>query len=178
MQKIVLTFGVISGVIMAGMMILTMALMKRGDFINFDNGEIIGYSSMVLAFILVFFGIRSYRENVGGGRISFGKAFQVGILVTLISCAFYVGTWEILYYNFVPDFGDKYAAHQIDRMRARGATQAQIDATRAEMERFKKMYTNPAVNAGMTFLEVFPVGLVITLVSAAILRRRTQVQPA
>jgi hypothetical protein len=64
---------------------------------------------MVLAFLSVFFGIRAYREKTGG-TITFGKAFQVGILITLVSCLMYVATWEIIYWNFIPDYADKYAA--------------------------------------------------------------------
>jgi len=171
MKRTVLIFGVISGAISSAMMFLTMPLIKRG-IINFDNGEVIGYTAIFLSFLLVFFGIRSYREN-HGGTITFGRAFSVGILITLISCVFYVASWEILYFgNFMPDFSDKYAAASVAKMRAKGASDAAIAAKMKEMEQFKKMYDNPLINAAMTFVEPFPVGLVVTLVSAGILRRR------
>lgn len=169
MKKTVWTFGLAAGAIMSAMMLL---IMKFADQIGFDRGEIIGYTSMVLAFLLVFFGVRSYRETVCGGRISFRRAFTVGILITAVSCACYVATWEFLYYNVASDFGDKYAAHQIDKARAAGATQADIDARVAEMKRFKEMYKNPLINAAITFVEPFPVGLLITLVCAVLLRKR------
>lgn len=171
MTKTVTIFGLISGGILAATMVVTMALYARGQF-NFDRGEVVGYTSMILAFILIFFGIRSHREN-SGGAITFLKAFQVGIGITLIACAMYVLTWEILYYGFLPDFGQKYAAHMIAKMQASGASAAAIEKTRAEMAHFAEMYKNPLINIGMTFLEVFPIGLVITLISAAILRRKT-----
>ncbi len=173
MKRIVLTFGLISGAILAAMTAVMLPLCMSG-VVDFDKSEIVGYTSMVLSFLLVFFGIRSYRENVGGGVITFGKAFKVGILITAIACAVYVISWEIVYYNFVPDFADKYAAHRIDRMRAKGATQAAIEATTKEMARFKELYANPFLNAFITLMEVFPVGLIVTLVSAAILRRKTR----
>jgi hypothetical protein len=173
MKKIVWTFGLIAGGIL-GVVIATMPLYLNGTM-NFDHAEIVGYTVMVLAFVLVFLGIRSYRENVGGGAITFGKAFQVGILVTLVACTVYVATWEIVYFNFLPDFADKYAALTLEKMRTRGATEAAIARTAEEMGKFKVWYKNPLLNAGMTYLEVFPVGLVVTLVSAAILRRK---QPA
>src|SRR4051812_39561689 len=97
LKKIVLTFGLISGAIVAALMAITVPLCMNGH-VGFDKSEIIGYSSMVLAFLMVFFGIRSYRDNVGGGTITFGKAFQIGILITLISCVVYVVTWEIVYF--------------------------------------------------------------------------------
>ena len=92
MKRTVLVFGIISGVVSSLMMFLTVPLINRGT-INFDNGEVIGYTAIFLSFLLVFFGIRSYREN-HGGTISFGRAFAVGILITLISCVFYVASWE------------------------------------------------------------------------------------
>jgi len=171
MKKIVITFGLISGFILAAMMAITMPLYRSGRM-DFDQGEIVGYTTMVLSFILVFFGIRSYRENIGGGAISFGKAFQVGILIMLVSCVVYVVSWEIVYFNFAPDFFEKYTAHTIAKMRAGGATDAAILATQQKMTDFKKMYDNPLINSALTFLEPLPVGLIITLVSAAILRRK------
>src|SRR5260370_22053785 len=118
MKKTVLTVGLISGAIMGAMMFGTMSLLGK---IGFDKGEIVGYTGIVLAFLLVFFGIRSYRENVGDGMISFGRAFAVGILITLISSACYVIAWEIIYFNFMHGFADQYAAHVVEQVRSSGA---------------------------------------------------------
>lgn len=170
MKKIVLTFGLISGAILGGLGAATLPLTQRGG--HFEHAELLGYTIMVLSFLLVFFGIRSYRENVGGGAITFGKGFQVGILVTLIACAMYVLAWEIVYCNFMPDFADKYAAEVLEKMRAKGESAKAIETTTRQMAQFKVMYRNPLINIGMTFLEAFPVGLVVTLVSAGILRRK------
>jgi hypothetical protein len=168
-KKIVLTFGIIAGVILSVFMVATIPFVDR---IGFDYGMVIGYTTMVLAFLLVFFGIRSYRENVGGGQISFGRAFSVGILIVLIASLMYVVTWEILYYNVIPDFGDKYAAHLLEKSRAAGASPEQLAAEQEKMNSMKWMLSNPLINGAVTFLEPLPVGLVLTLVSAAILRRR------
>ena len=127
---------------------------------------------MVLSFLLVFFGIRSYRENVGDGTISFGRAFLIGILITAIGSIFYVVTWEILYFNFMPDFFDKYAQYIAAKARAAGATQQMIDAQVQQMKSFKANYDNPFINAAISFTEPFPVGLIITLISAAVLKRK------
>jgi hypothetical protein len=90
----------------------------------------------------------------------------------LISCAFYVGSWEIIYFKLMPDFVDNYAARSIDAMREKGATEAAIAAKKIEMEKMKALYNNPLINVAVTFIEPFPVGLIVTLVSAAILRKR------
>jgi hypothetical protein len=173
MKKIVITFGLISGALMAAFMFATLPF---HDKIGFETGGlVVGYTSMVLSFTLVFFGIRSYRENVGGGAISFARAFSVGILIAIISSVCYVIAWEIVYFNFMPDFMVKYAALVIDQARASGATAAAIQQKVQEMQQFKQMYSNPFFNAAITFLEPFPVGLILTLISAAILRKKRPV---
>jgi hypothetical protein len=172
MKRTVWKFGLIVGGILGGMMAIMVPLCMNGHD-NLRLAEVFGYTIQVLAFLLVFFGVRSYRENVGGGAITFGKAFQVGILMTLIACAIYVVSWEIVYYNFVPDFADKYAASMLEKMKAKGDSAQAIEAATKEMARFKVLYKNPFFNVGMTFVEVFPVGLIVTLVSAAILRRKS-----
>jgi hypothetical protein len=169
MKRIVLTFGLISGVLLSAMMV---GMMPFIDQIGMDRGMVIGYTTMVLAFLLVFFGIRSYRETVGDGRISFGRALGVGFLIMLIASLCYVITWEIVYFNFLHDFGDKYAAYVIEKARAAGASAEEIARQTEEMQKFKTMYDNPLYNAAFTFLEPLPVGVPMTLISAAILRKR------
>jgi Protein of unknown function (DUF4199) len=169
MRKIILTFGLIGGGIMSIMMLLTMPF---EDKIGADRGEIIGYTTMVLAFLLVYFGVRSYRDTQSGGTISFGRAFKVGILITLVSSACYVATWELIYYTMDTGFADKYAARVIDDARASGATPTELEAKRKDMQHFKEMYANPLYNIAMTFVEPLPVGLIVTLVSAGFLSRR------
>lgn len=175
MKKVVLVFGLISGGLMALFMFATMPFI---DKIGMDKGYFVGYTGMVLAFMLVFFGIRSYRENVGGGTITFGRAFAVGILIAVISSVCYVIAWEILYFNFMPDFMDKYAAHVIEKARAAGESAQAIHAKQQEMQQFKELYNhNLLVNVAMTLIEPLPVGLIITLISAAILRKRKTAPP-
>lgn len=169
MKKTVLTFGLISGAMMALLMFATLPLVDR---LSFDNLTVIGYTSMVASFLMVFFGIRSFRDNVGGGRITFGKALQIGLLITLISSACYVIAWQILYYNFLPDFVDKYANYMIEKARAAGATPEALAAQREQMKTFKALLDNPLTNAALTLLEPLPIGLPMTLISAAILRRK------
>lgn len=169
MKRTVLTFGLIAGAILSVMMLVTLPFMDR---IGFDRGTVIGYTTMVLAFLLIFFGVRSYRDNVGRGTVSFGRAFAVGALMALVASACYVATWQLVYYKLAPDFGEKYTAYAIEKARASGASQAEIDKRIADIQRYAEMYKNPAVNIAVTFIEPLPVGLLFALVSAAILRRR------
>jgi hypothetical protein len=170
MKRTVVTFGVISGVVSSLMMLVTFLFIDR---VGFDRGAVVGYTGIVLSFLLVFFGIRSYREQAGGS-LTFGKGFTVGILITLISCLFYVVTWEVIYFKLWPDFGDQWTAYAIEKARASGASAEAIEQTRQQMADFKRMYDNPLTNAALTFVEPFPVGLLVTIVSAAVLRRRAE----
>ncbi len=167
MKKTILTFGLISGAIISVLMCATVPFADR-----IGHSYLVGYTTMILAFLLVYFGIRSYRDNFGDGHISFGKAFVIGISITLISTLCYVVTWEIIYFKFMPDFMDKYGAAAIQKLQASGASAAAIQAKVQEVQRYKALEDNPLTNAALTFLEPFPVGLIITLVSAAILRRK------
>ena len=168
MKKIVLTFGVISGALSSAMMLLTLPLLDR---IGFDRGAVVGYTGIVLSFVLVFFGIRAYREQAGGA-LTFARGFQVGILITVISCLFYVITWEIIYFKIHPGFAEQYTAYALDKARAAGATEEALARTRQELADFKKLYDQPLINAAFTFVEPFPIGLLVTTISAAVLRRK------
>ena len=175
MKKTVITFGLISGVISSVLMVCTIPFVHR---IGNDKALILGYTSIVLSFLLVYFGIRSYRDNVAEGHITFGKAFGVGICITLISCVFYVGTWEILYHTVFPNFMDEYSASMISKAQASGLSAQALQAKIAEIQQMKVMYANPLYNVLYTFIEPFPVGLVITLISAAVLRKKARPESA
>lgn len=169
MRKIVLTFGLISGAILSALMLATIPFQ---DAIGFDRGAIIGYTSMVLAFLLIFFGVRSYRDNVGGGTVRFGRALGVGALIAVVASLCYVATWELIYYKIAPDFTTKYQAYELDKARAAGASAEAIATKKAELDKFAEMYRNPAINAAITFLEPLPVALIVVLVSAGVLSWR------
>ena len=169
MKKVVLTFGIIGGLVSSVLMLSTIPF---EDKIGFERALIVGYTTIVASFLLVYFGVRSYRDNVGGGRITFGRGFTVGILITLVTCVFYVATWQVMYFYFMPDFMIKEGTHAVEKLRASGASEAAIQAKLVEMQKNKAMEDNPLTNAAMTFMEPFPVGLLITLISAAVLRKK------
>ena len=174
MKKTVLTFGLISGAVLSGTMLITMPF---HDVIGNDRALILGYTTMVLAFLLVYFGVRSYRDNVPGGRIGFGKALAVGALIALVASSCYVATWEILYFGGKSDYIEKYQAAELAKLRKSGLSEVQLAAKRAEMQKFAEMYRNPLFNSALTFMEPLPVALVFSLVSAGILSRRRKDVP-
>ena len=158
MKKTILTFGLISGAILSVMMLLTIPF---HDAIGFDRMEIIGYTTMVLAFLLIFFGVRSYRDNVAGGTVSFGRAFTVGALIGVVASLCYVATWEVIYFKLAPDFMTTYQAHMLEEARADGESAEALARKKAEMDKFAEFYKNPAINAGMTLVEPLPVALIV-----------------
>ncbi|HKF50175.1 MAG TPA: DUF4199 domain-containing protein [Terracidiphilus sp.] len=175
MKKTVLTFGLISGLMISVLMGGSMVFAQK---MGAGHSMTLGYTMMVASFLLVYFGIRSYRDNTLAGKISFGRAFACGILIALIACVCYVAMWEILYFNFIPHFMDSYWAAQIARVQAAGLDPATTAARIAVIERSQQLYQNIFVNMAYTFIEPFPVALIITLVSAAILRRKSPVESA
>jgi hypothetical protein len=174
MRRTVLTFGLISGGILSVMMLATMPF---HDAIGNDAGLVIGYTTMVLAFLLIYFGVRSYRDHVAGGRVGFLKALGVGVLIGLVASACYVATWEAIYFGGKSDYIEKYQAREMEKARTSGASEAQLTAKQEEMRKLAEMYHNPVFNSALTFLEPLPVAIVFALVSAGILSRRRKDEP-
>jgi Protein of unknown function (DUF4199) len=173
MKKNILIYGLIAGVIVSVLMLLSInyASYCAGN-VDYSTSMLIGYASMLLAFSLVFVGIRNYRDNYNSGVISFGKAFKTGMLIVLTASTIYVIVWLIAYYFFMPDFAEKLSAHMIGDLKAKGGSAEEIEKQTKEMAEFVKMYKNPFFNALMTYVEILPVGLVVTLISSLILKRK------
>ena len=170
MKKNIIVFGLIAGLICC-LNLLAVTLIGNKDFV-FDHGMWIGYASMLLAFSLIFVAVKNYRDLYNHGLISFGKAFKIGLYITLIASTVYVVAWLIDYYYFIPDFAEKYSAHMVQKLRDSGASEAEISKQTAEMAGFQRMYKNPFFNALITYTEILPVGLLVSLACALILKRK------
>jgi hypothetical protein len=170
MKKIVLVCGGIAGLIVSAMgAISTAVYCTTGDF---KNGMIFGYATMILAFSLIFVGIKNYRDKYNSGVISFGKAFKVGLLIALIASTFYVISWLINFHFFMPDFYDKYFMRELDQLRASGASAAAIAEKTTEMTKMKEWSKNEFFVILMTYAEILPVGLIVALIASLILKRK------
>lgn len=176
MKRIIIINGIVAGVIVSVIMVSQLLLMNKG-VVNMDSGMIIGYTSMVISLSMVFFGIKSYRDQHQNGAITFWKAFQIGILISIIATLMYAITWEIYYNTSATDFMEKYTEHYLNRLESKGATAAEMEAARQEMAASSEMYKNPIIRFGITIMEMLPVGILITLISAGLLRKR-EVLPA
>lgn len=170
MKKNVWIFGSVAGLIIT----LFMIYFTRECYTNPDmqTNDVVGYASMIAVFSLIFVGIKSYRDKYNGGIISFGQAFKTGLYITLIASTMYVVVWLVEYYVFIPDFLDKYILHVLKEAGRKGATAEELKEKAAEMTNFKELYKNPLFVVLISFLEVFPVGLIVTFVSALILKRK------
>jgi len=171
MRKIILIYGLISGAIISAFMFMTMPLWESGT-INFDNGELVGYTTMVIALSLVFFGVKSCRDQFYNGSISFWQAFKAGMLITLIASLMYALSWEIAYRTVASGFTEKMTQHYVEKAKNEAKNETDLQAAMLEIENFNEWYKNPVLRFGMTLMEILPVGIVITLISALLLKRR------
>lgn len=172
MKKIVIVCGLIAGLIVTAMLVTTMIMSKASGKI--EGSMLLGYATMILAFSLIFVGIKNYRDKYNQGIIRFGKAFRIGLYITLIASTIYVIAWLITYFFFIPEFGEKYTAQMLGELRAGGASQQELDSKAKEMAQFNQWYKNPLFNALITYTEILPVGLIISLISALVLKRKTK----
>jgi len=169
MKKVVITFGLVAGAIVVVLMYLTMPIGKEKA--NYDLGQILGYVSMIVAFTMIFFGVKVLRDKHHAGKITFGKGFVAGLYITLIATVMYCVGWEIYYNTSASNFMADYTTYYVEKMKEEGASEKEITEMKAEMASMQEMYKNPAIRFGFTFLEIFPVGVVISLISAGVLRR-------
>lgn len=180
MKRTVTVFGLIAGVIIVTLVWLMLAIDSEGDLISMDHSQFVGYGIMVVSLSMIFFGIKSFRDNYGGGTITFWKGVQIGLLITLIASVMYAGGW-IIYNSVNPEwlgmFMEKYSEYQANTMRTAGSSQAEIDAVLQQMADMGKMLENPLIFFLLGLVEIIPVGILITLISAAILRKK-EVLPA
>lgn len=167
MKKTVLTFGLISAAVAIATMLATVPLLNS---VGYQKADIIGYTSMVVSALLVYFGIRSFREKVG--LLTFGRGLAVGLLITLVSGLCQVVAFQLVYFKLVPEFGERFAACMVERAQDSGASAEKIVKTTEQARTLKRLYDNPWTNAAVTFAQPLPLGLVAAAVSAAILRRR------
>lgn len=169
MKRNNLIYGAIAGAItITWMLIFVFSGMKP----NSEWGEIFGYGTMLVAYSMIVVGVKNYRDKVNGGVISFWKAFRIGLGITFIASTIYVATWLICYYASDTDFIQEYSRCMVDQLKASGASPAMIAQKTKEMQEFAVMYRNPFFNALITYLEIFPPGLIVSLIVALFMKRK------
>ncbi|SKB85846.1 DUF4199 domain-containing protein [Dyadobacter psychrophilus] len=170
MKKIILVCGLISGIIVSVFMVSSIAACYSSS--DFEGNMLLGYAAMLLSFSLIFVGVKNFRDKYSGGSVTFGKAFQIGLLITLIASTVYVIVWLIDYYLFVPEFMERYTTHVMRELQREGATAQELQEKSLEMEGYREMYKSPLMIILFTYAEILPVGLVVSLLSALILKKK------
>ena len=174
MKKVVLTFGLIAGVIIASIVWVT-ALLVDNDKIGFERLEVVGYASMLVALSMVFFGIKSYRDNYAGGNIGFWKGCQVGLLISLIAGILYWGgavSYGLTHPGFDERFMRKFTELKVGQLQQQGAPQEKIDSAKAEVDMMAGLFQSPVLFFLICMVEILPVGIIVTLISSGLLRRK------
>jgi hypothetical protein len=164
MKKTILRYSAISSGILAFQILLTFILLKDVKM-NMAVGMAIGFTSMILAFGLSYFAILHFKDHYNNGTVSFLQGVKIALAITAIGSTAYVLSWLVIYYNFIPDFYEKYAAIQAEQMRKAGQSEAAIKKTYDTMAGYGK---NPLALIGITYMEVFWVGLIISPIAAGI----------
>ncbi len=172
MKQITIKYGIIGGIIIAVLMLLSIPLMTDMTKESYAIAQIVGYISILLSLSTVFIAIKTFRDQFNNGEIKFGKAFLIGLYITLIAGTIYSLTF-LVYFNFIDNsFLDLYKSVEIEKINQLSITAAEKFEKIAEMNSQMEMYSNPIVMFLASLLvEYFPVGLVVSLIAAAILKR-------
>lgn len=173
MKKIIIRNGLFAGLIVTAFMIYgTCSLLTDPE--GFEPSYVVGFAGMILAFIFIFIGIKQYRDQINSGTITFIEGLKIGALIAFIASCIYVGVWLIEYYCFFPDFMDKYSAFVIKEAQSNPElSAAEIQKQIADINDMKEAYKNPIMVILWTFVEILPLGLIVALISALILKRKT-----
>jgi hypothetical protein len=174
MQKIAITYGILSGTITIATLILGLVVSDGGSFLS---SEIFGYLTMIVALSMIFIGIKRYRDQQLGGVIRFLPAFAMGLAIAVIAAIIYTLVWELYLMTSGYDFIDSYVNSAIEAKRAASLSADKLAQEIAALEEMRSDYGKIYIRVPMTFLEIFPVGLIIALLSAALLRN-SKVLPA
>ena len=168
MKKIILTYGLIAGLVIVAMFLVTFSV----GGMDFKYGELIGYTTMIIAFASIFVAVKTQRDTHLNGSINFKQAFTTGLKITLVASVIYVIAWMIMSNTIAKDFMTDYYNHAIVQLNESDLSDAQIEKKIAQLDTFQELYKNPFYKMGMTFLEIFPVGFVVSLIAAFILKRK------
>jgi hypothetical protein len=165
-----MTYGAIAGLAVGAMLYGTTVLWTWTGVLPSGWGMALGYTTMLIALSAIFVAIKRQRDEEGGGVIRFWPAFGLGLGISVVAGLFYVAAWELALATTASDFIDSFTAGAVAEKKAAGAGAAELARYAAEMEQLKRDYANPLFRLPMTFLEIFPVGVLVSLISAALLR--------
>lgn len=171
MKKQILIYGTLAGIISIASFLIAMITGYNGMM---ENGQLIGYSSQVVGFSLIFVAIRNHRDKTNNGFISFGKAFKIGALITLVAGLIYLLMWTFYYHNYMPDFMEVYTKQMLEQHKKDGMSQEEISEAAKKLEFWAGIYKNPIGFSLITLVEIVPTGLLLSLIAALILKKKQE----
>ena len=175
MKKNVFVFGAISGVIVSTFMAISMVKFSKSEGQDMSGSMIVGFASMAVAFSFIFVGVKNYRDKQNAGLITFGRAFLMGCFISLVASTIYVLTWAVEFHFFLPDFAQSYERCQVKIIQKSSMPSQEMEAAIKNVTEQMALYVkNPFYFTMYTYLEIFPVGVIVALISALILRRKTK----
>lgn len=169
MLKTIVRFGVIAGLVVGTLMYATTSAMHPNPP-SLSVGMILGYTSMLIALSAIFVAIKRHRDLECGGVIRFWPAFGMGLGITVIAGVIYVLAWELTLRATGLDYANGFAEMWLADQKAKGVSQEALAVMAQQMEEFKTQYANPLYRLPMTFTEIFPVGVLVSAISAGLLR--------
>lgn len=170
MTRIVLTYGIIAGLFVSVMLLISFS---TNIILTRPYGELFGYTTMIVSLSSIFFAVRSYRDNELGGQITFWTALKMGLFIAFIASTVYVLSWLLISNSVGKDFMANYISQTVEELHQSNLSEQEIQLKINEMEHFQELYKIPIVKIGITYLEILPVGIVVSLICALILRRNT-----
>ena len=163
-------YAIVYGLAAGGVAVAAIVASIAFDLPDHFHSEWFGYLVMLVALSLIFVGVKRYRDNECGGVVGFGRAFSVGLGIAVVAGLVYVAGWEAYVALSGEDYMADYTAKVLRELRAEGATAATIAAKASELRDLTELLRNPLYRLPMVFAEIFPVGLLVSLISAAVLR--------
>jgi hypothetical protein len=170
MFRTISLYGVVAGLIVGIPMIAIMVLSTGHQ--SLSQSYVIGYTTMLVALSAVFVAIKRRRDIDLGGVIGFWPAFGLGLGISFVASIVYVLAWEATLALTHTDFISGYTKLMIAQEKAKGVSGAALAKFTAQMEQLKVQYANPLYRLPETFTEIFPVGVLVSLVSAGLLCNR------
>jgi hypothetical protein len=174
MKRTVLTFGLLSAAVSVAMMLTAMPLI---DAVGYTVSDVLGYASMVVTALVLFFGVRSYREKVHPGGMGFGRALTVGLAIALVASLAYLVVFQLVYFRLWPELGARYEACMIERAHLAGGSAEEIAAAAEQAHSLRRLYDRPLTNAALALAAPLTIGVVAATLSAAVLGRRRPTDP-
>ena len=174
MKKIIIKYGLISGAFAAVNLLFVTLILKFYGFDSkaFEYSAYVGYSVIILSMVVIFFGVKAYRDAENEGTMTFTNGLLIGLGIALLSSVCYSLVWLVIYYNFLPNFMEDYATFCTNKLKQSGANALELSKNEAEMQQFKDLYKTPFGVFAITLIEPLPIGILGALVSAFILKKK------